>query len=98
MMASFDRQITRAITQSPNPTIHRHSPDHQITKSPDCDEPEPLVPVRQEALDGIRGWLDRREPLPRFALRQVEHVAIPHQIDHPKCRHTCLPTAEEVAR
>src|SRR5580765_7531338 len=51
-------------------------PDYPINQLPNLDQAKPLVPVRQQALDGIRGGFDRLEPLPRFSLRQVEHVAI----------------------
>src|SRR5438105_1324874 len=65
---------------------------------PNLHELEPLLPIHHEAVDCRRRRPRLVEPPRRLALRDVEKLVVPYEVDHAKRRHAGLPRPEEVPR
>src|SRR6266571_1320951 len=72
--------------------------DYKITQLPNLHELEPLLPVHDETIDRRRRRSRLIEPPRRLALRDVEKLVVPYEVDHAKRRDAGLPGPEEIPR
>src|SRR5437867_8119907 len=73
-------------------------PNYAITQLPNFNQSEPTLPALHELRDHRVRRRGGFEPRGRLALREVEQIAIAHEIDQTERRQTGLPGAEKIAR